>query len=207
MTTKVSYLVCFLALLLCFAGPAVADPVTLFTDLGPPGDVYMSNYGTTVCGLGFGSYCKDAKSVFSIPANGQFNVSQIDLGVSWESGPRTVFAALWTEDGFLNPGEELGFWNNLFVDQVFGGCCKLITISGISGVTLNGGQRYLMIVGPVDPNNTTFAAWNMNNQTNWRQGNPNAFDVLGWQIPEPGTLLSLCTGLILSLGAMRRKLS
>ena len=188
--------------------PAAAAPMTLFTDLGPPGDVYMNNLGTPIGGAGsiFGIY--NPKSVFSIPASGQFNVSQIDLGVSaWIDGPSAISASLWTENGFLNPGEELGFWTNLYVNQAFGGCCLLTTISGISGVTLNGGQRYLLILGQADPEGPGAAVWNMNNQTNWRQGNPSAFDVLGWQVPEPGTLLSLCTGLILYLGVMRRNLN
>ena len=93
----------------------------------------------------------------------------------------------------------------------------------VAGVQLTGGQTYFMILGPVSFNDASWNAWNWNSQgvngldlystdggVTWNSNGTGfalgAFDVLGTQVPEPGTTLMLGSGLLAVAAAFRRKL-
>ncbi len=219
---------CFLAIALCLSAlPAMADS-TLFSDLGPPGNPYDCCNGATITGSGFpGGYSDLGASAFTVAGSGTLAVSQIDLGVGYIGSLHTFYASIWTNDGGL-PGSQVAgaYWTNLITNTNFGSCpptCTnnggLVTVSGISGVSLVGGQSYFMILGPVALNDDSWNAWNLNNQNqtgttlysidggatwNSRGISPlDAFDVL---TPEPGSLLLLGSGVLGAIGVLRRKL-
>ncbi len=219
--------ICFLAVAFCLSTlPAMADS-TLFSDLGPPGNPYDCCNGATITGSGFpGGYSDIGASAFTVSGSGSFAVSQVDLGVGYVGSLHTFYASIWTDDGGL-PGTQVSgaYWTNLTTNTQFGSCpptCPgggLVTVSGISGVSLVGGQSYFMIVGPVALDDDSWNAWNNNNQNqtgttlystdggatwNSRGISPlNAFDVL---TPEPGSLLLLGSGVMGAIGVLRRKL-
>ena len=215
--------VTLLALALCLGTlPALAQQ-TFFTDLGPMGNEYQGGTGWTVSGTGTVGTSFTAANLFTSLASG--SVSQIDLAVGYVAGDNAFYAAIFTDNSGL-PGTQLWREDNLSSSQSFGGCCGLVTVTGISGLSLAAGQQYFVVLGPETLNSTVWEAFNWNNQgvngldlysedggNTWNSngtGNPlGAFDILGStgsSVPEPSSMILLGTGLVGAFGTMRKKL-
>jgi hypothetical protein len=170
---KSAWLLRLLAVSVCASSfPAMAAS-TLFSDLGLPGNQYSCCTGWAVSGAASDiGFITDA-NLFTVGGNGNFDVTQIDVGIGWQDPPPTFYASIWTDNAGL-PGSQVAgaFWSPLTTITEAGVCpptCPgsydgggFVTISGISGVSLTGGQSYFMILGPLNLSDTSFNSWNWN---------------------------------------------
>jgi hypothetical protein len=219
---KFTWSVCLLAIALCLSLPALADN-TFYTNFNSdPNNLYDCCEGWTISGTGtLGAYQAIATEFVSGLTG---SISQIDIGVGIVTGDNSFYAALYSDNGGTL-GNQMGRWDNLAATQPFGGCCGVISITGITGVSLTANMSYFLVVAPEDPASTTWGAWNFNNtgvnsqqlfstdggQT-WNNGGvttAGAFDVLGSSggtTPEPSSLVLFGSGLLGAFATMRRKL-
>ena len=180
---------------------------TLFSDLGPAGNVY-GTAGWVSAGAGsiLGGSMTTA-GLFTVSGSGSLAVTGIDLAVANIEGLNTFWAGISTDNGGLPGAQVAGAYWSLSASASYASCCDLISIAGITGVTLTGGQQYFMILGPLSISDNSDNAWYWNNQgvnglsllsTNTQQGgawisygtgNPlGAFDITSTtSTPEPAT--------------------
>jgi PEP-CTERM motif len=206
-----------LALALCVCSlPATGG--TLFSDLGSGGSIYSTSSQWTVAGSAspYG-LSQTVANLFTVAGSGSLSVSQVDLAVGNISNTLDTFdASIWTDNAGL-PGTQVtgAFWS-LSTATNYGTCYSLVSATGITGVTLTGGQQYFMVLGPLSLSNASWNGWNWNNQSvsglvveNGFSVGTNtlgAFDVLsGTSTPEPSTPLLFGAGFIGMLSAFRLK--
>jgi hypothetical protein len=203
-----------------FLFTAAASATTLFSDLGTGNDVYQSQIGWAVAGSGapFGESTEN-EELFTVAGTGSEIVGQIDLGVVYVSVLRTFSVSIWT-DVSNAPGSQVANASWIGTTSQSGGtCCGLVTIANITGVALNGGAKYFIILAPVSFSNSSDLSWEYNSEgvtgyvrysnnagQTWSNENgvtEGAFDILG--APEPGSLLMLAIGITGLTLARRRK--
>jgi len=201
-----------LALAFCLCSlPGMATVV--FSDLGSsPTDVYESSNGWTVAGSGFLGTSTTSAELFTAAGVGSLSVDQIDLAVGNANAPATFVASIFTDNSGLPGTQVAGADLSLSTSTSLGTCCGLVTVTGITGVTLTAGDEYFMILGPVSTTDDSWNAWNYNvlsedglyvsssnGGATWTSsGTDNplaAFDVLADPpVPEPGSWLMVAVG-------------
>ena len=203
-----------------------AQAAVLYSDLGPAGDLYDSGTFWNVCGSTSGapacsSGSSEIASEFTVGGTGSLVVTEIDLGlvnITGIPGTDTVFVEILSNNN-NTPGTGIAnaMWDETALPSSdFGMCCDLVSITGITNVTLTGGQTYFMEVGPVSGTDDSWNGWYYNSTSTTgvvvtstdAALTPPAFDVLGGSsTPEPGSFVLLASGLIAMLSAACRRRS
>ena len=206
----------FVTAILALSGLPAWGGSIIFSDLGTGGNVYNSSSNSWGIFGSANSFSPNLPqgiaALFTAGGSGSESVGQIDLGVWYFSGVGTFTASIWT-DVSGKPGSQVAgaLWS-LSTSNTYPACCNLVTVSGISGVTLTGGQQYFMILQPVSYSDNSTNGWNYNSQgvsgdiqstpdgSTWTDtgssANYAAFDVLGaTAVPEPGSFLLLGAGI------------
>ena len=216
MNQKRFYFILSFALALCVCNFPAGASTVLFSDLGTGNNLYDQHEEYDVSGSGFALGALAVASQFTPSGVGSFSVSEIDLAVEG-LGLGSVYAfstSIWTDvEG--NPGTQLSgaYWDGSA--PIFPG--GLVSITGITGVTLTGGQAYFLVVGPSNadtlvglPFNSLGVAGDVQYSTNgdltWTDGGTSsigAFDILGAPEPTSMPLLLFGVGLVGIFAAYR----
>jgi hypothetical protein len=200
-------------LALCLCSLQAMAGVVVFSDLGPPCDVYDSTGGSLVAESSI------IAEEFFVEGVGSVPVVQVDLAVGYVLSSDSFNAAIYTatSNGAIDvPGAPVASWDDLATNTAVNTCCALISQT-VTNVDLTADQSYFMVLGPVSSGNT-FDEWFDNSQgvdglvltsndggNTWtaRADTLPAFDVLS--APEPGSLFLFGAGLIAILCVRRRR--
>ena len=211
---------------------ASAKGDVVFTDLGPAGNVYDGSKGFAVSGARYGNFT--TANLFTASGEGNFAVSEIDLAVLVAADVNTFYASIWTDSiGTPRAEDPVAYWTGMPRAEVPGAywslstnnfaasCCGLISITGITGVHLTGGQSYFLVLGPLSTADASFEVFAANTQgvsslelfstdggSTWSSNGGEfigAFDVIGAATPEPGYVLLVGIGVAGIMVARRRR--
>ncbi len=198
-----------LASLVCWVVALPAPASTFFSDLGTGQNVYQCCVGFTVFGSPIPGQSTEPANLFTSGLSG--SVSEIQFALGYANGlSDSVTAMLMTDSGGV-PGTVMGSWT-VSSTELFGFCCNLVDITGISGINLVAGQQYFLVLNPAV---LTDDAWNLNStgatgvtldssdggQT-WHSGFTNTLGALAvygksTSVPEPGSLFLLASGALI----------
>lgn len=190
-----------------------AQATTIYTDLAP-GSSYDCCSGYAFGGL-TGMFASTSMAAVEFTSSAYASVDRIDLALQNISGSDTAEVSLWTKSGML-PGMELASWMVSGLPSMGSSTSAMITISGIAGLTLAGGEHYFLALSPVSPTDDSANVWNANTMgatgkfafsggSGWfavpgYTAVLPAFDIVGTQVPEPATIALALSGMA---GAMR----
>ncbi len=210
---RVSTAIVILAICCLLALPASA--ATFFNDLGTGSNVYQCCQGFDVFGSPNQGQSIEPANLFTSGLTG--SISEIQFALGYANGLNdSVTAMLMTDNGGV-PGTVLGSWT-VSSTELFGFCCNLVDITGISGINLIAGQQYFFVLNPAV---LTDDAWNLNStgatgmtldssdggQT-WHSSFTNTLGALAvygtaTSVPEPGSLFLLASGAVFVWRKMR----
>jgi hypothetical protein len=206
-----------------FCLPSTAS--VIYSSLGSGNDVYNSNGG-----FGFGGsacpYCNGVSEVdgmgFTAGGIGVWEVTNLALGMFNDTSPNTFDVSIYSSNG-SGPGTPVpgATWDSLSTNVVQSECCSLVTVSGITGVELTGGDNYYLVLSPVSLSDGSFNVlaysttganqdyqYSNNGGSTWNDTAVElggAFEIDGSAAtPEPATLALIGTGLIGLLAVRRR---
>ena len=192
------------------ASPTRAQADTIFSNF-VSGNSFS---GDGWCVSGASSPCGLIGIAAAFTPSADFTLSQIDIALEYISGTNEASVTLVNDASGL-PGFTALEWWDLTGLPGYSTTYSPTSLLSSGGITLLSGTQYWVIAEPLS--NDTYDLWSQNSQggsgfafysggSGWsyHQGTTPAFDVLGTpltQIPEPGSLALVATGLVSLAGA------
>ncbi len=216
MTRKLTLLTVLAALALVICATASATDV-LYTTLGPNGEYDNAN-GYFVDGANY------YNQVLAMPFTPNATENMVDAVLAlgnYAGNNNPVSLYLESENGGM-PGSVLATLTQQGTIQSFFSGGSLITFNCNSCGTVNAGTQYWLVAQETDAN--TEQAWmfayqdqqgnaafnqlgSINGPWNLFDSTISAYRVDGGQVPEPGTLVMLGSGIVAAAAGLRRKLN
>lgn len=137
-----------------------AGLVTIFSNLATtyPNGLYWCCTGYNVMGPNSGAGVQWMAAAFTPDAN--HTVTQIDVGAGYsQQGTNGIVVSL-NLDRNGKPGKALKKWVASGLPS-FGTCCGLVTVSDNSGIQVNGGQQYWIVLSTNKSETDTVDGWNV----------------------------------------------
>lgn len=135
-----------------------AGLVTIYSNLGTGDNVYNGISGTGILGHFVPGQPLPEWIGNSFVASEDRLVTELQVGVTYVSGPEELVLTLQADDNGL-PGEILAIWHSTMLPD-FGTCCQLQKAKSSTGIPITKGQTYWVVVRTKLKNMGTWDVWN-----------------------------------------------
>lgn len=139
------------------ADPPPAGYVTLFSNLGPQGDLYNDGSGWAISGpdSSYGYY-QNIAVAYAPTVNSTIQGLQVAFEYYGPGTNAGAVAILADEDGL--PGRVLKVWNVVNLPK-YGTCCRLVTVTDSAGIPVPAGTQVWIALGTDKQSETAYDSW------------------------------------------------
>ena len=141
--------------------PAASHPkgVIIYSNLGKGDQAYNPNSGVGIVGPGAGQLFPEAVGIPFTP-KGNHLVQAIQVAATYVSGTNQMGLLLMTDANGI-PGKVLHTWELSNLPD-FGSCCTLQTRVYETGIPVNGGTQYWVVLRTTSSGTDTYGVWDDN---------------------------------------------
>jgi hypothetical protein len=132
--------------------------VTLFSNLGPQGDLYDDEEGWAITGPDGNAFWQNIAVPYTPTANSTIQGLQLAFEYFGTGTNAGAIAILSDSNGL--PGKVLKAWN-VFNLPKYGTCCKLVTVTDTAGIKVAAGTQVWIAAGTDKQSDTAYDSWDL----------------------------------------------